>query len=706
MPKKRLVSIRRAIVALAMLVALSLLLRFADQGPSDEPAFRPPIEWVVNRPDPASAPAWTPPAPEDREPDEAVAPAEGGTPAIDPREKMSGVLAEAVEDADADERFRVIVQPRRTSLDPTADIRAIRSYSRSEGLNAICDLDFIGASVYDLSRDELLAMSSREEVGRVSYDLQVQSTGEVWDGSMEVLGADQVWAGSKKVPGYTGAGVTVAVIDSGVDGGHVDFQRSRLKTRVTEQTFVKRFGDDFGHGTHVAGIIAGNGKHLSRLVEQDENPAIGVAPKAKILSLRVLDQNGKGYASDVIAAIAYATLFKDWYGVRVINMSLGGPVTQSYEFDPLALACRLAVEMGVTVVCSAGNSGSSDGEKVFGSISTPGNSPWVITVGATNSQSTTRRPDDTIAKFSSRGPTAVDGLLKPDLVAPGVGIVAPQPMGPDFINENYPVKYELRDGSGEHYMVLNGTSMSAPMVSGTLALMYQANPGLTPNMAKAVLMYTAEKMTEPSVLEQGSGLLNTEAAVRMALALTAGQKLLSVGEFQLDASDPHEARGMLEPVSYIGNEKVYWGASFIYGRSVVWGAGSILADEILWGNGRIWSDTILWTHGEPWYDELMATKTPVFGNTILWTHGGLGGLVWSDTILWTYFDIPGFDPNNYVVSETILWTYSDIHSQWNRSMVDPTSVEAEGHGVLVEGEDYHATGAEFIDESSPYYPRE
>ena len=705
MPKNRFLTIHRAIVALTILVALSLVFRFAGYGSSDEPEFRPPIEWVVDRPDPAAeAPAWTPPARPAPDPENESDPVDDG-PQIDPCEKMSGVLAEAVANADPDDRFRVIVQPRRTSLDPTADIRAIREYSRTEGLNAICNLDFIGASVYDLSRDELLAMSSREEVGRVSYDLQVQSTGRVCDVSTQVLGADQVWEGTDKVPGYTGAGVTVAVIDSGVDRGHIDFKK-RWKSRVTEQTFVKRYGDDFGHGTHVAGIIGGSGRHLSRFVEQDRNPAIGVAPESKILSLRVLNEDGVGYASDVIAAIAYATLFKDWYGVRVINMSLGGPVTQSYQLDPLALACRLAVEMGIVVVCSAGNSGSSDGEKVFGSISTPGNSPWVITVGATNSQCTTRRPDDTIAKFSSRGPTAIDGLLKPDLVAPGVGIVAAQPMGPDFINDNYPVQYELRDGTDDHYMVLNGTSMSAPMVSGTLALMFEANPGITPNMAKAVLMYTAEKMTDPSILEQGSGLLNAEAAVRMALALREGQKLLDVGQFQLDADGPQQARGMLEPVTYIGNEKVYWGASFIYGRSVVWGLGSILADNILWGNGRIWSDTILWTHGEPWYDELMATKTPVFGNTILWTHGGLGGLVWSDTILWTYSDIPGFDPNNYVVSETILWSYSDVHSQWSGSMVDPASVEAEGHGVLVEGEDYHASGAEFIDEGSPYYPRE
>ena len=166
--------------------------------------------------------------------------------------------------------------------------------------------------------------------------------------------------------------------------------------------------DDYGHGTHVAGIIAGTGydsggKHK------------GIAPGAKLVGLKVMDQLGRGYISDVIAAIDYAISVKATYNVRVINLSVASGVYESYWTDPLTLAAKRAVDAGIVFVASAGNLGQNGlGQKQSGGITSPGNAPWVLTVGASNEQATSDRSNDTIAKFSSRGPTWIDFSAKPD----------------------------------------------------------------------------------------------------------------------------------------------------------------------------------------------------------------------------------------------------------------------------------------------------
>jgi len=695
---------RTIAAVLAILLLVCVAVRVADRRPPDRFRPLPPVDALAK-----PTRAWSHAESVAASAGEAVAPRQPAgasvarAPSVDPREKMSSDLLAALDSGDPDRTYRVIVQPPRDRGNRVEAVRSFREHLQTAGVSSILNLDFIGATVLELGEGDLLELASRHDVGRVSLDAKVRST--CLELPVQVVGADRVWEPSYPRGGLTGDGVTVAVIDSGVDRRHPDFKKGLFGSRVSEQTFVGSKGDAFGHGTHVAGIVGGSGATYDD-VHGGPNPAIGVAPEVDILSLRVLDEHGVGYSSSLILAIGYATVFKEVFGIRVLNLSLGHPVYESYLTDPLTLACAVAVTRGIAVVCSAGNAGSSDGETVYGSISSPGNAPWVITVGATNPQCTVDRADDTIATFSSRGPTAIDGLAKPDLVAPGVHIVNCQPLGPDFIDDNYPVAFVLGDGSDDHYMVLNGTSMAAPMVAGTLALMFEANPGLTPNMAKAALLYTAEKMVEPNVLEQGSGMLNTEGAVRFALGLKGRQSDLPLGEFQLDASGPEEARGMLLPFTNIAGRKAYWGASFLYGGRVIWGRGNVLAERILWGNGRVWSDTLLWTHGEPWYDELVATKTPVFADTVLWSHGGQTEVIWADTMLWTNGDFPGVYPDSYVMSETILWSYSEIHDEWSGQMAHPDSIESQSIGILVEGEEYETTGATFIDESSPYYPQE
>ena len=227
-----------------------------------------------------------------------------------------------------------------------------------------------------------------------------------------------------------------------------------------------------------------------------------------------------GRISDVIAAIDYAVAHKSEFNIRVINMSIGAGVYESYNTDLLTLAAKRAVEEGLVVVAAAGNHGRNDeGVIQHGAISAPGNAPWVITVGASSHMGTTSRADDTIAAFSSLGPTAHDHAAKPDLVAPGVGIYSLSSPG-STLYDRWPEAL-LPGAAGPPdmpYLSLSGTSQAAPVVAGTVALMLQANPSLTPNAVKAILQYTAEMYDGHSYLAQGAGFLNARGAVDLALA--------------------------------------------------------------------------------------------------------------------------------------------------------------------------------------------
>src|SRR5262249_19243493 len=181
--------------------------------------------------------------------------------------------------------------------------------------------------------------------------------------------------------------------------------------------------DAYGHGTHVAGIIAGNGRSSQSGYAQQY---VGLAPNANIINLRVLDATGAGADSQVIAAIQRAVQLRNTYNIRVINLSLGRGIFETYSFDPLCEAVENAWRAGIVVVVAAGNAGrdNSNGKNGYGTIEAPGNDPSVITVGATNTQGTPDRVDDTIASYSSKGPTARDHVVKPDLVAPGNRVVS------------------------------------------------------------------------------------------------------------------------------------------------------------------------------------------------------------------------------------------------------------------------------------------
>ena len=221
---------------------------------------------------------------------------------------------------------------------------------------------------------------------------------------------------------------------------------------VYNQSFVSgtwSATDQYGHGTHIAGLIAGDGasskgSKYSRTFE-------GIAPGANLINLRVLDQNGAGTDSAVIAAIAQAITLKGLFNIRVINLSLGRPVYESYKLDPVCQAVEAAWKNGIVVVVAAGNDGRYQPTNGYATINSPGNDPYVLTVGAMKPMGTPTRNDDLIASYSSKGPTAIDHIVKPDLVAPGNLLVSLEAPGSTLYNEypgnRVPYSYYVNGGS-------------------------------------------------------------------------------------------------------------------------------------------------------------------------------------------------------------------------------------------------------------------
>src|SRR5258706_2820415 len=235
--------------------------------------------------------------------------------------------------------------------------------------------------------------------------------------------------------GLDASGIAVAVIDSGLgDKKTAGFKKSDLnkfRSGASRIVYAQSWVNDgngtldvYGHGTHVAGIVAGNGYNSTGATFTQTFK--GIAPNANIVNLRVLGGNGQGTDSSVIAAINAAIQLKSKYNIRVINLSLGCPVFESYKLDPLCQAVEGAYRAGIVVVVAAGNNGRDNtfGTDGYATITSPGNDPYIITVGAMKSMGTPTRADDQIASYSSKGPTLIDHIVKPDPVAPGNNVLS------------------------------------------------------------------------------------------------------------------------------------------------------------------------------------------------------------------------------------------------------------------------------------------
>ncbi len=256
----------------------------------------------------------------------------------------------------------------------------------------------------------------------ISYITPNRPTKGALDIVTQTVNTPMAWA-----TGLDGSGIGVAILDSGVASKRDLMNSNGTASRIVySQSFVAGAdaSDQYGHGTHVAGIVGSNGSNSAGA--NFKRDFKGVAPNVNILNFRVLDANGAGYVSDVIAAIDQAIQLKSTYNIRVINLSLGTPVYESYKLDPLCQEVEAAWKAGIVVVVAAGNYGRSNtmGVNGYGTIASPGNDPYVITVGAMKTNGTNYRSDDSIASYSSKGPTAFDFIVKPDLVAPGNNVVS------------------------------------------------------------------------------------------------------------------------------------------------------------------------------------------------------------------------------------------------------------------------------------------
>ncbi|WP_454320831.1 S8 family serine peptidase [Streptomyces phaeoluteigriseus] len=304
---------------------------------------------------------------------------------------------------------------------------------------------------------------------RVSLDGRVKAA---LDRSTAQINAPAAWKA-----GYQGQGVTVAVLDTGVDAGHPD-----LSGRIARSEDFSDSGntdDHFGHGTHVASIVGGTGAASG-------GTRRGVAPAADLLIGKVLGDDGYGSESDVIDGMEWAA----GEHARVVNMSLGSDA-ETDGTDPVSQAVNsLTASAGTLFVVAAGNAGPASS-----TIGTPGAADAALTVGAVDR-------DDSLAPFSSRGPRAGDGAVKPDVTAPGVGIVAARAAGTT-----------LGDPVDADHVALSGTSMATPHVAGAAALLAQQHPGWTAQQIKDALISTAHTVAGTKVTEQGGGRIDLAAAM-------------------------------------------------------------------------------------------------------------------------------------------------------------------------------------------------
>jgi serine protease AprX len=295
--------------------------------------------------------------------------------------------------------------------------------------------------------------------------------------------ADMAWT-DRRTPA-TGAGVAVAVIDTGIAGELPDFRTSaddstsRVIASVVTNPDATTPSDRYGHGTHVAGLIAGNGRALPASDAQF-NRYMGTAPQANLVSIKVSDDQGNANLIEVIAALQFVVDHGADYGIRVVNLSLGSSLALPYRIDPLNAAVEAVWAHGVVVVVAAGNRGSEPDAVSY----SPANDPYAITVGAVDDQGTKATDDDRLTPWSSRGVTQ-DGFAKPDIVAPGAHIVGPLAPDSDFASLCPSCVVD------ERYFRIGGTSMAAPIVAGIAADVISVHPDWTPDQVKGALTYNS-----------------------------------------------------------------------------------------------------------------------------------------------------------------------------------------------------------------------
>jgi serine protease AprX len=456
----------------------------------------------------------------------------------------------------------------------------------------------------------ITAMSQLPQVASIDEDSVVRPTrppsgGPAYPpGNLTSLYPQEVNAPAVWQAGGSGRGVTVAVLDSGVAN---DADLVRNGNRILAHVGFAgspdaQHPDPGGHGTHIAGTIAGDGS-------QSAGQYIGIAPKANIIDVQVLDAKGQGRISSVLRGMEWVLAHQQQFNIHVINLSFGAPPLVSYKFDPFAAAAEIAWRRGIVVVAAAGNTGPNSG-----TVASPGIDPYVITVGATDDQATLSLSDDTLAWFSSWG-TPQDSGAKPDLIAPGRKVVSI--LVPGSTLDTLLPDHEVVALNGSKYFRLTGTSMSTAVVSGGVALLLEHQPNLTPDQVKQILISTTQSFgggVKPA--GAGAGLVDVNAAWRSSIRTKA-----NAGDRQADGL----AR-TLYPVLY--GQPLAWNSLTYLGTN--WSGFSWLNlpwtdaawDNIVWDN-IVW-DNIVW-------DNIVWDQTSwdnIAWDNIVWDSAGWDNIVW------------------------------------------------------------------------------
>ncbi len=502
------------------------------------------------------------------------------------------------------------------SVTMTNQAKANEAQLTSLGADIYRRLPIIHSVALRIPSNKLVRLSQLRCVERVSADVSVVKYDQF---TVASSGADAAYSQY----GLTGKGIAVAVIDSGIRY-HEDLTIPGLlgtgllsSTRIVgSANFVQSENttDDLcGHGTHVAGIIAGNGSASKDLLCY--KTYYGVARNANLVNVRVLDSHGRSDVSTVVAGIQWVINNRAKYNIKVVNLSLGHPVGESYTTDPLCQAVEQAWKAGIVVVCAAGNDGrasltQAEGDDnegwgtAYGSIQVPGNDPYAITVGATKSMDG-NRANDRIATYSSRGPSRLDFVLKPDIIAPGNQVIAT--MADDsYLDTAYSSSNQIKwseyrlsllGGNSNKYFRLSGTSMASPVVAAAAALMLEKYPTLSADTIKARLMMSADKWADPmgnaDPCTYGAGYLNIPAALKSTVVAT---------QYAMSPTLSQDHKGNV----FINMDKSIWGARAIWGTGVsdfraIWGTkaiwGSSLnvleASRAIWGT-NVWADRAIW----------------------------------------------------------------------------------------------------------------
>jgi serine protease AprX len=409
-----------------------------------------------------------------------------------------------------------------------------RALIASHGGRVTRELHIINGFGARMSAAKAASLATEPGVRSVSLNARVEKSGMPDANALSTafnssIRSDKGWAA-----GYTGKGVGVALIDTGIQGDLPDFQvsdtdsTSRVIATAVVNPSASNANDTFGHGTHVAGLIAGNGANRPA-GDPLRGKYAGVAPDANLIAVKADDGHGSASVLDVIDGLQFVVDHKADYNIRVVNLSLRSTLSESYRTDPLDAAVEQAWFSGVTVVAAAGN----DGAAVDAVSYAPANDPYVITVGGVDDMGTQTTGDDKLATWSSRGITQ-DGFQKPEVVAPGAHLVSTIPAGSDYTSLCAAC---VTDGS---YFRVGGTSMAAGVVSGEVALLVQKYPDLTPDQVKQAVVERTRPVVEAYVAQVPGTLVDSkgkgvpadsttsttikygEAAADKALSLGAG----------------------------------------------------------------------------------------------------------------------------------------------------------------------------------------